>query len=258
MKSIPLALLCLPLLSSCLFEGSDSKDNTNGDTATHQVCGEDSSSRLTADLSINKANEPAMIHSLRHAANNFGDTLEEGSEPGGSAVTEMLRLESTTLVYLDASNYVCTEALRSENQCSWQVEGQGSTTTKRVSTTFSGSTYNAVVEQQTGNQFERLYSIDGTVGDVGNLTVAVYNQGQVSATYSVSRTTAGLETWSYLAGSVQIIASEGPSCNGSVDVDINSSDVIQLDANWTFNGTVTRGSLTYNSNSLDSAFNASW
>lgn len=146
-----------------------------------------------------------------------------------------------------ANTPACTEATDTENDCNWEIDfGE---TGSKVETVFgSNQSYTSTVSTREDalSSLQQSIVLQGTIGDLGNITLELYEEGINVGTRVATRSAGGTETVRWTSEMTNWVATETSSCTGSLEYeDIRESKTVTLNAQWTLGGTSTSGVLDY-------------
>lgn len=256
-----LTLLCLAVsLAACSPE-----ENTqlSEKAFTHQVCTFDpeNDDEIRARVDIDEAVDWLLLESLTQAAGDVVEHLEEDDFAGVFVSATFLAPSFADMFSGLNIFYICTEASYELDQCNWELVDEEANEILRVQTTVDANkNYTATASQGSDLAMETILVIDGTIGDLGNLTINFYKDGLVDLTRVATRSAAGFETIEYTTENSHWIASESSECSGSLDFESTDSEgrITTLDASWTFGGSRTSGSLDYFKTGDESRYLLNW
>ena len=255
------------LLSTCLLVacggGETSSDSPTGNdlsdggvsfNETHQVCkskkGNDGEIVLTPSQGVDASAEWLLIESLTAAASDVDlDSIPEEKQFIASfALTGFLAPSLTDAFSSLNGIYACSNALYAENQCNWELDYAENGGFK-VETTFgSDNQYTATVSTRddAGSSLQKSLELSGVIGDLGNITFELFENGVSVGKREATRTAQGIETVRWTSSKTNWVATESSSCTGSLEYeDIKDDSTISIDAQWDFNGAKTTGTLDY-------------
>ena len=258
--------IAIVLTSSLLVAcggGSESNDSpTDNDLSdggvsfneTHQVCkskkGNDGEIVLTPSQGVDASAEWLLIESLTAAASDVDlDSIPEEKQFIASfALTGFLAPSLTDAFSSLNGIYACSNALYAENQCNWELDYAENGGFK-VETTFgSDNQYTATVSTRddAGSSLQKSLELSGVIGDLGNITFELFENGVSVGKREATRTAQGIETVRWTSSKTNWVATESSSCTGSLEYeDIKDDSTISIDAQWDFNGAKTTGTLDY-------------
>jgi hypothetical protein len=263
MKQLLILLISSALLTAC---GGDSSSNAEllpeqgtppeeNDLVneTHRVCNfvedEENDDVLSANSAIDVSETWVLIESMTGAASDIDlDSIPENDQfLAAFASTAFLAPSFADIFSVFNSAYACTEALYAENECNWEQDfGE---TGLKVETVFgSNQSYTSTLStrKDTLSSLQQSLVIQGTIGDLGNITLEIYEEGLNVGTRAATRSASGTETVHWTSEMTNWVATETSSCTGSlVYEDIRESNTVTLDAQWTLGGTSTSGVLDY-------------
>lgn len=262
MKQLFTVLLSSALLSACGADSSSSKDASNiidppaSDNLlneTHRVCNfiknEDNDDVLVANNAIDEAEAWVLIQSMSEAGSNI-DLNSVAEKDRFISAFAMAAFTAPTLA--DAfsvfnSAYACTDATYALNQCNWETNSEEAGL--KVETVFgSNQSYTATVSTRKGatSSLQRSLVLQGTIGDLGNITFDLYEEGVNAGSRVATRSDEGTETVRWTSATTNWVATETSSCTGSLEYeDIKDATTVTLDANWTAINNSTTGTLNY-------------
>jgi hypothetical protein len=245
------------LVMGCMPEAGDETETELELPAdmTHRVCSFGDDDELLPQAPINEAESWLMIESLSDAPTHIDlDALSEDDQlVAPFAIIAFVAPGLTDAFAGFNALYACTAAEYELNQCNWELE-TGSTV--RVSTVVGANqNYTATVTANEGDGFERIVVVEGTIGDLGNLTLTFYEEDLVSFTRVSTRTAGGTETVVYSSDTDNWTATETANCSGSLEYNTtDSGETTTIDATWAYNSGAMSGTLEYTrtgSQSLD-------
>ncbi|WP_283787644.1 hypothetical protein QNI23_013025 [Bermanella sp. WJH001] len=221
---------------------------------THQVCkskkGNDGEIVLTPSQGVDASAEWLLIESLTAAASDVDlDSIPEEKQFIASfALTGFLAPSLTDAFSSLNGIYACSNALYAENQCNWELDYAENGGFK-VETTFgSDNQYTATVSTRddAGSSLQKSLELSGVIGDLGNITFELFENGVSVGKREATRTAQGIETVRWTSSKTNWVATESSSCTGSLEYeDIKDDSTISIDAQWDFNGAKTTGTLDY-------------
>jgi hypothetical protein len=143
--------------------------------------------------------------------------------------------------------YACTDEMYALNQCNWQdtydVDG-----VVQVATTFiSNQAYTSTIEvsESASAALDTLLEIQGTIGDLGNITIKFYEAGTLVGTRVSTLTSSGAESVTFTSDSTNWFAEESANCAGTLTYeDVQETQTIAVNASWSLEGSSTAGELT--------------
>ena len=255
-------VLTTSLLVAC-GGGSENNDSPTGNdlsdegvslNETHQVCkskkGNDGEIVLTPSKGIDASAEWLLIESLTAAASDVDlDSIPEEKQFIASfALTGFLAPSLTDAFSSLNGIYACSNALYAENQCNWELDYAENGGFK-VETTFgSDDQYTATVSTRddAGSSLQKSLELSGVIGDLGNITFELFENGVSVGKREATRTAQGIETVRWTSPKTNWVTTESSSCTGSLEYeDIKDDSTISIDAQWDFNGAKTTGTLDY-------------
>lgn len=253
-------------LVSCGPEGaspsSSSSENNGGSaskTATHQVCTKNDNSELIANGEINNSEDLLLVESLTLATNDFLDSLADDDFGGGTTGIVMNKPNITYALKSPLTFYACSNEQYELNGCNWNTRHLDPNQYETVTTTITDNAYRMLVEAYSDNETKTLFTIAGTVGDLGNVTYDIYENNVTTATYTLSRTNNGTETVQLVSEDANWTMSENVDCSGSLTLtQTKDGDDFELDTNWTFNGTKTSGQVTFTNKTNNEVYQGTW
>ena len=265
MKKLLAVLTSSILLTACVSENSNDQDLIGDDGTstgggprieTHRVCkhveDNEGDSLLTANKAINKSESWLLIESMVEAASASTDEIDSLPEAdqleGAFAITAFLAPSFTDAFTGFNIFYVCTEAMYALNQCNWENDYQQEGTLKVETVLGSGQNYTTTVSTKAdaSASLQQTLVLQGTIGDLGNITLDFYEEGSNVGSRQATLTDDGTETVRWTSPSTNWTASETSNCSGSLEYeDIRDNDTITLNAQWNFTGTSTSGTLDY-------------
>jgi hypothetical protein len=278
MKQLLTLLISSALLSACGADSSTNDDSSNADllpeqevpstippkendlvSETHRVCNfvenEENDDVLSANSAIDESQTWVLIESMTEAASDIDlDSIPENDQfLAAFASAAFLAPSFADIFSIFNSAYACSEDTYAENQCNWEIDfGE---TGLKVETVFgSNQSYTSTLStrKDTLSSLQQSLVIQGTVGDLGNITLEIYEEGLNVGTRAATRSTAGTETVRWTSEMTNWVATETSNCTGSLEYeDIRESNTVTLDAQWTLGGTSTSGVLDYLSVSED-------
>lgn len=259
MKHLSIVLLTSVMLSACGSEdstedgsGADGAGSGSGRT-THNVCRfNDDGDALVSNGAVDEAESWVLIESMSQAAADIDIEAVPQDDQVLAAFASVAFIAPSLADAFSVLNslYACTDALYALNQCNWSDEFQ-ETGTLSVETTFgSGQSYTATVssKEDSVSSFQQLLQLEGSIGDIGNITFHMYEDGAIVGSRVATRTAGGSETVRWTSDATNWVATETAGCGGSLEYsDIRDTETITVDANWTYGGSATSGSLDYSS-----------
>ncbi|EAR08068.1 hypothetical protein [Reinekea blandensis] len=252
--SIPLAFV----LFGCQPEGSngDNQGSTDVDfKASHNVCNFDDDDEIVANDPIDQRSELTLIQSATAAAGSI--ELAEDDVTGAFAVIAFLAPSLSDGFMSFLTVYACTEESYAKNQCNYDVPANlnGGVPVRVRTVVSSGDHYQTVVEMDEGSGYQTDLVVSGTIGDFGNLTFEIYDDGVLSSTRTSSRTASGSEEVVLTSASENWTMQETAGCSGSLEYDgTKNGDTVTVDATWSFNGSSMSGSLEYFKTGMDAVY----
>lgn len=265
MQHISIVLLTSLMLSACGSDDSieDGSAADNGSSpggaepgsgrTTHNVCrfneeGDD----LVPNGAIDEAESWVLVESMSQAAADIDIEAVPQDDQFLAAFASIAFIAPSLADAFSVLNslYACTDAMYALNQCNWSDEFQ-ETGTLSVATTFgSGQSYTATVssKEDSASSFQQILQLEGTIGDIGNINFHMYEGGVLAGSRVATRTENGTETVRWTSDATNWVATETAGCGGSLEYsDIRDTETITVDANWTYGGSATSGSLDYSS-----------
>lgn len=259
MKQPFIILISSALLTACGAESSSNGDPSNLINDTHRICGfvenEENDDVLTANKAINESQTWVLIESMTGAVSDIDiNTLPENDQLlAAFASAAFLAPSFADIFSIFNSAYACTEATYTENECNWEQDF-GDTGLK-VETVFgSNQSYTSTLSTREDalSSLQQSLVLQGTIGDLGNITVEFYEESVNIGSRIATRSAEGTETVRWTSTMTNWVATETSSCSGSLEYeDIRESNTVTLDAHWTLAGVKTSGSLDYLSISED-------
>ncbi|MBM7036938.1 hypothetical protein [Vibrio ulleungensis] len=249
LKTTTVAITGLLSLTACQSDSSDGNDTAStAGGETRQVCHLDDD-ELSPSHAIDVSTTPVLIHSATVAAGDI-DTDALPQEEQLPAIFAVAAFSSPSFIDVFSGlilAYACTDAMYELNQCNWQ-EGYNSDGELLVNTTIgAGNSYTSVIKisESASAQLQTSYEIQGTIGDLGNLTFKQYEDGQLSATRVSTLSASGAESVRWTSELTNWFAEETANCSGSLTYeDIRETQTVSADAEWSFGGSSTAGELT--------------
>lgn len=242
--------------------------NNDGNTAgngplieTHRVCdivkdnkGDDI---LTANEPINNGENWLLIESMSEASAEMANkikTLPEDEQFEAAFASVAFLAPSIADIFTGLNIiYTCTEAMYSLNQCNWDDIFQEDGNTKVDTVVGSAQSFITTVSSRADAtaSFQTITVLQGTIGDLGNLTLEFYEHGVNVGSRQATRTSDGTETVRFTSTKTNWVATETANCTGSLEYeDIRDDDTISVNAQWRLSGSNTSGTLDYqNTNS---------
>ncbi|WP_157378620.1 hypothetical protein [Aliagarivorans taiwanensis] len=217
-----------------------------------------------ANVSVARAEEWSFIHSLGQAFTDAGDSPlpETNTMIHIAALSALGAAHSTDFMSAFASIYTCTEDLKAEHDCNWELpkafEGGSSF---RVRTNFSSDrNYFTTVYEDAGSGFNKVMTLSGLTNDRSNLTVTSYIDGSQTSVATYIRDEFGNESTVLIGDDATLRARESKDCSGEVTYVKSGEDdfVAELSASWTFYKGVTSGSLSYTTTAMDTIYQINW
>jgi hypothetical protein len=260
MKNMYLPLLSSALLIGCQPELDDPEKNVEiPEGSTHRVCAYNDNDELSPQTALNEAEDWLFIESLSEAplAINIEALPEDDQFTAAFALTAFIGPGLTDAFAALNALYVCTEDVYELNQCNWEMDTDS---TLKVVTTFgAGQNYTATVTADEGDGFQTRLTIDGKVGDLGNLTMSFYEAGVLTVTRTTTRTTNGTETVVYRSDETNWTATETSDCSGSLTYSsTEDAETVTVDANWQYSAANMTGSLEFFQTGMGSTFELNW
>ena len=210
---------------------------------------------LSANSAIDKSQTWVLIESMTGAASDIDlNSIPENDRfLAAFASTAFLAPSFADIFSVFNSAYACTADTYAENECNWEQDfGE---TGLKVETVFgSNQSYTSTVSTREDalSSLQQSIVLQGTIGDLGNITVELYEEGINVGTRVATRSASGTETVRWTSEMTNWVATETSSCTGSLEYeDIREYNTITLDAQWTLGGTSTSGVLDYLSVSAD-------
>ena len=259
MKQLLTVFISSALLTACGAESSSSTDSSDLISETHRVCNfvenEENDDVLSANSAIDKSQTWVLIESMTGAASDIDlNSIPENDQfLAAFASTAFLAPSFADIFSVFNSAYACTAETYAENECNWEQDfGE---TGLKVETVFSSNqSYTSTVSTREDalSSLQQSIVLQGTIGDLGNITVELYEEGINVGTRVATRSASGTETVRWTSEMTNWVATETSSCTGSLEYeDIREYNTITLDAQWTLGGTSTSGVLDYLSVSAD-------
>ena len=265
MKHLVTLLIASMLLSACGASDSETNntDNGGGDigrddnegggtfTQTHSVCAyedddsDNGDSVLLASKALDESQDPLLIDSMSQAGSDMDiEALPEDQQFDAAfaitAFTAPILADAFATINLI---YACTDAIYALNQCNWELDNI------KVETQLGfGQSYITTVSTPTEGQigFQQSQVIEGTVGDLGNMTFNMYEDGLNVGTRQTTRTDDGTETVRWTSTDTNWVATETSNCTGSIEYqDIREDGTINIDAQWSFDGSTSTGTYDF-------------
>jgi hypothetical protein len=256
-----LTLLCLAVsLAACSPEENTQQSEK---AFTHQVCTFDpeNNDEIKARVDIDETVDWLLLESLTQAAGDVVEHLEDDDITGAFASATFLVPSFADMFSGFYIFYMCTEASYEFDQCNWEIVDEEANEILRVQTTVGANLkYTATASKGNDQEMETILVIDGIVGDLGNLTINIYENGLVDLTRVTTRSPTGFETVEYTSEDSHWIASESSECAGSLDFESTDSEgrITTLDSSWTFGGGHTSGSLDYFKTGNEGRYLSNW
>lgn len=252
------ALSVAIILTGCQPE--EPSENSQGSTdptfkASHSVCNYDDDNEITANFPIDQRSELTLIQSATAAANEID--LADDDVTGAFAVVAFIAPSLSDGLMSLLTIYACTDESYAQNQCNLDVPANlNDGVPMRVRTVVSsGDQYQTVVEMDEGNGFQTDLTVSGTIGDLGNLTFELYDDGVLSSTRTSTRTASGSEEVVLTSATENWTMQETAGCTGSLDYDgTKDGDTVTVDATWSFNGSTMSGTLEYFRTGMDAVY----
>ena len=250
LKTTTVAITGLLSLTACQSDSSDGNDTAStAGGETRQVCRLGDDGELSPSLATDVSTTSVLIHSATVAASDI-DTDALPQEEKLAANIAVAAFSAPFIADLFSGFtllYACTDAMYELNQCNWQ-EGYNSDGELLVNTTIgAGNSYIAVIQvsDSAASQLQPFYEIQGTIGDLGNVTVKYYDGGQLSATRVSTLSASGAESVRWTSELTNWYAEETANCSGSLTYeDIQETQTVSANADWSFGGSSTAGELT--------------
>lgn len=234
--------------------GNDLSDGGTSFNETHQVCkykkGSDGENVLVSAEGIDESIEWLVIESLTAAASDVDlDSIPEEKRVIASFALTGFLAPSLTEAFSSLNGiYACSDALYTENQCNWELDYAENGGVK-VETSFrSNNQYTATVStrENANSSLQKSLELSGVIGDLGNITFELFENGVSAGRREATRTAQGLETVRWTSSTTNWVATESSACTGSLEYeDIKDDSTITIDAQWDFNGVKTTGTLDY-------------
>lgn len=234
--------------------GNDLSDAGTSFNETHQVCkykkGSDGENVLVSAEGIDESIEWLVIESLTAAASDVDlDSIPEEKKVIASFALTGFLAPSLTEAFSSLNGiYACSDALYTENQCNWELDYAENGGVK-VETSFrSNNQYTATVStrENANSSLQKSLELSGVIGDLGNITFELFENGVSAGRREATRTAQGLETVRWTSSTTNWVATESSACTGSLEYeDIKDDSTITIDAQWDFNGVKTTGTLDY-------------
>ncbi len=262
MKHFYIVLLSSTLLSACGASSSSSDDTSNIiDTsapnnlsnATHEVCNfitdEENESELVANSAIDEEEAWVLIQSMSEAGSNIdlNSVAESDRFISAFAMVAFTAPALTDAFSIFNSAYVCTSATYALNTCNWETNSAENDI--KVETVFSsnqGYTTTVSTREDSASSLQRSLVLQGTIGDLGNITFDIYEDGINVGTRVATRSDEGTETVRWTSAATNWVATETSSCTGSLEYeDIKDDTTITVNANWSAVNKNTTGTLDY-------------
>jgi hypothetical protein len=213
------------------------------------VCHLGDDGELSPSHAIDVSTTPVLIDTVTAAAGDIDINalpLEEQFAASFALATLLAPSLADTLSGFNLL-YACTDATYQLNQCNWQ-QGYNSDGEILVDTTVgAGNSYTSVIKisESASAQLQTTYEIQGTIGDLGNLTVKHYKEGQLSVTRVSTLSASGAESVTWTSELTNWFAEESANCSGSLTYeDIQETQTVSANADWSFGGSSTAGELT--------------
>ncbi|CCK75846.1 conserved hypothetical protein [Oleispira antarctica RB-8] len=272
MKQLLTLLISSALLTACGADSSTNDDSSSADafpgqgvppttppkendlvSETHRVCNfvenEENDDVLTANSAIDESETWVLIESMTGAASDIDlDSIPENDQfLAAFASAAFLAPSFADIFSVLNSAYACSEEKYTENQCNWEIDfGE---TGSKVETVFgSNQSYTSTVSTREDalSSLQQSIVLQGTIGDLGNITLELYEEGINVGTRVATRSAGGTETVRWTSEMTNWVATETSSCTGSLEYeDIRESKTVTLNAQWTLGGTSTSGVLDY-------------
>ncbi len=279
MKKIMAVLMGSIFLTACLDESTTEQDLLNNDdtsaegdprTETHSICkfvdNNEGDDILAANEAIDEAENWLLIESMLEAASATLaeiDSLPEADRAAGVfASTAFLAPSFADMFTPFYIIYSCTETTYSLNQCNWDNGFQGDASLKIETVVGSSQNYTSTVSTKvdTSAGLQQAIVLQGTIGDLGNLTLDLYEDGVNVGSRQATRTNNGTETVRWTSSNTNWVATETSGCSGSLEYeDVRENDTITVNAQWNFSGSTTSGSLDYQRvGDTSSSFSIDW
>jgi hypothetical protein len=274
MQQICAILFTSALLTACGGEGSSEKNpsidvgssNEDGSVMeTHRVCKiDDSGDGLISNQAIDETEEWVLIDSMIVASS--GIDLKSVPE------SDLLIASSAAFAFLapslaDAfsplySIYTCSEATYSLNQCNWELDNSEGGLSKVETVIGSEQRYTATVSTRADatSSLQQSLVLEGIIGDQGNITFVLYENGVSAGSREATRSSDGTETVRWTSEATNWIATETSNCTGSLEYeDIRDTETIAVDAQWSLGGANTTGALDYQiTGEFSASFSTNW
>lgn len=273
MKPLYTVLLASAFLSACgagssSSDGSspqipDAETNVPSDNIneTHQVCDfvkeESDDSTLTANSPIDEEEAWVLIQSMSEAGSNIdlNSVAESDRFISAFAMAAFTAPALTDAFSVFNSAYACTSATYALNTCNWETNSAEKDI--KVETVFSsnqGYTTTVSTREDSASSLQRSLVLQGTIGDLGNITFDIYEDGVNVGTRVATRSDEGTETVRWTSTATNWVATETSSCTGSLEYeDIKDDTTITVNANWTAVNKNTTGTLDYQTVSPDNS-----
>ncbi|ORT52607.1 hypothetical protein ST37_02275 (plasmid) [Vibrio sp. qd031] len=250
LKTTTVAMTGLLTLTACQSDSMDGNDTVpTAGSETRQVCQLGEDGELSTSHTIDVSTTAVLIQSATAAAGDIDiDSLpQENQIAAVFALTAFLAPSFADTVSGFTMVYACTDEMYELNQCNWQ-EGYGSDGEMVVDTIIgAGNSYTSVIKisESASAQLQTSYEIQGTIGDLGNVTVKYYEEGQLSATRVSTLSASGAESVRWTSELTNWFAEESANCSGSLTYeDIQEAQTVSANAEWSFGGSSTAGELT--------------
>jgi hypothetical protein len=250
LKTTTVAITGLLALTACQSDSSDGNDTAStAGGETRQVCHPGDDGELSPRHAIDVSTTLVLIDSATVAAGDIDiDAMPQEEQLAASfAVAAFLSPSLADIFSSLPLVYACTDAMYQLNQCNWQ-EGYNSDGEILVSTIIGAeNSYTSVIKtsESASAQLQTSYEILGTIGDLGNVTVKYYEEGQLSATRVSTLSASGAESVRWTSELTNWYAEETANCSGSLTYeDIRETQTVSADAEWSFGGSSTAGELT--------------
>jgi len=270
MKHFYIVLLSSTLLSACGASSSSSEDASNiidtptsvsddVSNETHQVCNfitnEENENELVANSPIDEEEAWVLIQSMSEAGSNIdlNSVAESDRFISAFAMAAFTAPALTDVFSIFNSAYACTSATYALNTCNWETNSAENHI--KVETVFNsnqGYTTTVSTREDSASSLQRSLVLQGTIGDLGNITFDLYEDGVNAGTRVATRSDEGTETVRWTSAATNWVATETSSCTGSLEYeDIKDDTTITVNANWTAVNKNTTGTLDYQTVSPD-------
>lgn len=245
MKSTTISLITLTsLLTGCGGSSGGSSalsalEGTNlpGDTVdnpTHQVCGDNAQGELQTNISIDNTRSAVSVDSAFQATYDLSLIQPENE----FNLIFTLNAGRELAYFSNLEDFYCSADKFSNDACNVDSEYT------RVTTTVANDEYTSTVQRYDtdAKEFTDFATVHGKINDAGNMDIR-YSNGYF---HVYTRSSDGTETITatYSATEISYSMVEHSDCSGSYHYSRPSTDT-EISASWTFNGTVSSGSMTY-------------